>query len=160
MKRGFTLIELLVVVLIIGILSSVALPQYTKAVEKARAAEAVQTAATLSRAIDIWLIEKGGFPEFLVGGQEMGLSIDLSGGEWEDDQGYKTKNFYAGSVCSSDDCIIEITRKPNHDYTFFLMKKNVEGEWDKECYTHRTEIGNAVCKSMVSQGYTYVDKEM
>lgn len=59
MKKGFTLIELLVVVLIIGILSSVALPQYTKAVEKARAAEAWTTAKSFIDAQKVYHMSNG-----------------------------------------------------------------------------------------------------
>ena len=39
--RGFTLLEILVVVVIVGILASLAIPQYQKSVEKAKGSEAI-----------------------------------------------------------------------------------------------------------------------
>lgn len=47
MKRGFTLLELIVVIIIIGILATLGLTQYSRMIERARGAEARQIMGAL-----------------------------------------------------------------------------------------------------------------
>ncbi len=94
-KKGFTLIELLVVVLIIGILSSIAVPQYFKAVERSRMAEAETLLNSIAQAqrrmflqantfvrsyesLDVASKDASGFVYYTKGANGNGFKVELS----------------------------------------------------------------------------------
>ncbi|MBR3899451.1 MAG: prepilin-type N-terminal cleavage/methylation domain-containing protein, partial [Elusimicrobiaceae bacterium] len=75
MKKGFTLIELLVVVLIIGVLSAVALPQYNLAVQKARVMKLLPLMKAIDTAEKVYYMENGTYTA-----QWDDLAISMPGG--------------------------------------------------------------------------------
>ena len=61
-EEGFTLVELIVVVMMIGILSSIAIPQFMTAADKAKQKEATGIVAALVKAATAYQTEYGGLP--------------------------------------------------------------------------------------------------
>ncbi len=118
MKKGFTLIELLVVVLIIGILSAIALPQYTKAVEKSRAAEAMTLLKAIETAENAYYMANGEYTEDL-------SSLDLEFPNVTSSYAFETKNFeFSVGVATANNRNVSVTasaeRKSNNNYKLIV----------------------------------------
>ncbi len=64
-EEGFTLVELIVVVMMIGILSSIAIPQFMTAADKAKQKEATGIVAALVKAATAYSTEYGSLPPTL-----------------------------------------------------------------------------------------------
>lgn len=162
MKKAFTLIELLVVVLIIGILSAIALPQYTKAVEKSRLAEAFTNAKALQDSIDLYVLEKGLPTESIDLGDDV-FTIGLSGGGMSDgsvceDQCYVTPKYCYDATCTSVGCYVDVYRRNGTSFEYTLSYvRDTAGNWTKKCWTQDTDLGRSICKSLPD--FTYKNSE-
>lgn len=172
LKAGFTLIELLVVVLIIGILAAVALPQYQKAVEKARLSEALTVISSLQRAAETWYYEHGGPNEvidFLGKDAIEKLSLDLPMLDCSTNVSCKYENFEYQMPWEGEEYpffVIQASRVQNDVRRYGLVIDSFPSNWVKICDV--TEDGawvsgkaepwaQSVCKSLEQQGWMYQD---
>ncbi|TAN65292.1 MAG: type IV pilin protein [Methylobacter sp.] len=85
--RGFTLIELMIAVAILGILASVAIPNYREHITKSKRAEAQGALVTFANAMEQWRLERGSYLGAAQGGLDFGppaifsTTVPISGGK-------------------------------------------------------------------------------
>lgn len=154
-EKGFTLIELLVVVLIIGILSSVALPQYTKAVEKARLTEAQTMLNSLQQAMDVYILSNG-----YVSGNITSDSLDINYAGFSPAMSswYCNASHLCFSLaCTTNSCDVSVGKWPKDElssapnYPLYGRKSAADGKWVHTYSSCRVDISKFGLESL---GYT------
>ncbi|WP_428074306.1 type IV pilin protein [Candidatus Avelusimicrobium luingense] len=145
--NGFTLIELLVVVLIIGILAAVALPQYDKAVEKARASEALPILKSVYQAAAAYQMSNGTWPRNF---DELAVEIPWTGNvKWRNSsvmRDTRSNNLWS----------LQIYEETGYGWT--LMLGRISGKY-KGAGFMIGEQGDLACAERVADGFVFEGNE-
>ena len=152
-KSGFTLVEMLIVVLIIAILSSVALPKYTRSVERARAMEAVALLQQIDAAVYAYYIERQACPTTF---RQINVSMPITSAS-DNANPVQTKHFSytlkgtTKSTVPDTSCGAALaTRINGNDYGYYLWRNYpTSGKTGTLCHevTDKTK-GKQLCEVM------------
>ncbi len=140
-KQAFTLIELLVVVLIIGILSAVALPQYQKAVAKVRVARLLPIMKSVEDAQEVYKMTNGEYAtDFGV------LDIEMPGGAKDTSttkrMDYNDFSCFLGNTNTTKDSIYCVDNHYNFSLERYYRKYTI-------CWFSKTDnVSKSICTAV------------
>ena len=170
-RRGFTLIELLVVALIISILAAVAIPQYKKAVVKARVATILPVLQNMRQAQDAYYLANGSYAENMP-------DLDI---QWPNDCTFEEGGFNGGpcgtyfrlstkSGFSSENYSAQADYCPNHNIKWedcadkrdfaikYLYAHAKDYPNQRYCFVpNSSALGESICKSLSGKSAPDID---
>lgn len=157
--NAFTLIELLVVVLIIGILSAIALPQYQKAVHKTPMMENITRAKAFRDAIDLYLLENPTLPAPEHDIDLADVYPDLMSGLTQNNSRYVSKYGFYTVSCRSTDCNYNASYANAGNLVAEIggSKLSANSDWLLYCY-YEDNLGKYLCNSIKEFGYTDIQE--
>ena len=154
-KKAFTLLELLVVVLIVGILASIALPQYRKVKDKAKYSTIMPIVKALGESMERYYMVHDSFPSTI-----LDLDISLESTNIQTDSEGKERIFFDWGFCflgrsNQASCVLEkektaLSYAPlSKAHKCYSMDKNKNSRPYKFCANlpnSRLDIQNGTCR--------------
>jgi type IV pilus assembly protein PilE len=126
MKRGFTLIELIIVIIIIGVLATLAVPQYLKSTERAKVAKAKHAMGIIAQAEKMFRAQNDTYVDIGADAADaaLGAFTELADIDADPDWAYTTENI------STNTFTVRATRE-NGSMATNSITLNEGGVWDE-----------------------------
>ncbi len=168
-NKGFTLTELLMVALIMSILASVAVPQYMKSAERARATEALTNIRAINAAVQAYALAHAGDTDPCPASFKK-ISVSIPGTYSVNNTILTTKNFeyringatyyLAGANIAGTDCNSVTAKRlggTKYDYILWGREDTKQGAFNCYSATGRCEVLESMPKMVKSSTAPYTE---